>query len=189
MNSRRRIQRYFGLSLFGAAFLLCAAVGCAAQSTSGTPSPSPITRDPDKDDHLRDFGSPEAEMREKLRIKAEKKDYEENLSRAREVSDLAGAVLKNYEASKTITTEDSKKLDRLEKLTKRIRNEAGGSDSQVDTKDVPASQDEAVKRIADFAVELKKLVEKTPRHVVSAAVIDQANKIIGAVQYMRNRAR
>jgi len=189
MTSQRILLSRIAFLVFAFAVLLTAAEGASAQIPATSPTPTLTNRDPDKDDHPRDFGSPEAEMREKLRIKAEKKDYEENVARAREVSDLANAVLKDYEAAKTLTSDDSKKLDRLEKLTKRIRNEAGGSDSQVETKDPPASQDDAIKRIADFAVELKKLVEKTPRHVVSAAVIDQANKIIGVVQYMRNRVR
>jgi hypothetical protein len=33
--------------------------------------------------------------------------------------------------------------------------------------------------------DLRKLVEKTPRHVISAAVIDQANKLLGLLQYVR----
>ena len=118
-------------------------------------------------------------------IKAEKKDYEENIARAREVSDLATQVLQSYQSAKAVNSNDSKKLERLEKLTKRIRNEAGGSDSDADAKDLPNRIDEAFKCMADFADELKTLVEKTPRHVVSAAVIDQANRLIGLVQYVR----
>jgi hypothetical protein len=157
------------------------------------PSSSPIipsqSSDQDKNDRLGDFGSPEAEMRKKLEIKAEKKDYEENLARAREVSDLATQVLETYQTAKTVTLEASKKLDRLEKLTKKIRNEAGGSESDVEAKDLPSRLEDAAKRIVDLAEELKKLVEKTPRHVISAAVINQANKLIGVVQYMRTLGR
>ena len=40
-----------------------------------------------------------------------------------------------------------------------------------------------------MADDLRKEVEKTPRHVVSAAVIDQANKLIGLVQFVRNQTR
>ena len=110
-------------------------------------------------------------------IKAEKKDYEENIARAREVSDLATQVLQSYQSAKAVNSNDS------------IRNEAGGSDSDADAKDLPNRIDEAFKCMADFADELKTLVEKTPRHVVSAAVIDQANKLIGLVQYVRTLNR
>ena len=185
------ITRSLSLSLLGSCLIAAAAVRGSAQSMPPPSSTSPPSqeRETDKDDRSRDFGNPEAEMRAKLLIKADKKDYEENVARAREVSDLACQVMQSYEGGKTLTTEDSKKLVRLEKLTKRIRNEAGGSDSEAEVKDLPDNKDDAVKRIATFAEELKKLVEKTPRHVVSAAVIDQANKILGAVQFMRDRAR
>jgi len=155
-------------------------------STSTPASQSPTS---DKDDRSGDFGSNEAEMRARLILKAEKKEYDENVARAREVSDLAAQLLETYESTKTFKSEDNKKLERLEKLTKRIRNEAGGSNSDVDVKDIPGAMGSAVKRVVELADQLRKLVEKTPRHVVSAAVIDQANKLIGLVQHVRTFSR
>jgi hypothetical protein len=43
----------------------------------------------------------------------------------------------------------------------------------------------AVKRVAELADELRTLVEKTPRHVISASVIDQANKLLGLIQHVK----
>jgi len=43
--------------------------------------------------------------------------------------------------------------------------------------------------VAEMADELQKMVEKTPRNVVSAAVIDQANKLLGLVQHLRDLGR
>jgi len=124
-------------------------------------------------------------MRARQELKAEKKQYEENLARAREASDLATQLVKTYEAKKVFNSEDSRKFEKLEKLTKRIRNEAGGSDTELDVTDIPAAIETAVKRVAELAGELRKLVEKTPRHVISAAVIDQANKLLGLLQRVR----
>ncbi len=139
----------------------------------------------DKDDDH--YGSPEAEMRAKLVIKEEKKRYDEHVERAREVFQLANQVSKSYETRKIFSSEDQKKLERMEKLTKRIRNDAGGSesDNDVDVKDIPPAMMDLIKKAADWADQLKDLVEKTPRQVVSAAVIDQANKLIGLVQHIR----
>lgn len=151
-----------------------------------TPPPFPdASNRKDKDDDK--YGSPEAEMRSKLIIKEEKKRYDEHVDRAREVFQLASQVNKSFEASSTFSPDDQKKLERLEKLTKRIRNDAGGSDSDndLDIKDIPPAMGDMIKRVADWANELKDLVEKTPRQVVSAAVIDQANKLIGLVQHIR----
>ena len=128
-------------------------------------------------------------MRASLVLKAEKKQYDENLERAREASQLATQLLETYEAKQLFSSEDGKKLERLEKLTKRIRNEAGGSESKADVKDIPNAMTTAIKRLAELADDLRKLVEKTPRHVISAAVIDQANKLIGLVQHVRDLTR
>src|SRR5437867_8425870 len=189
----QKTLEYFTFALLGLCLTLHVSAACYGQRPlpSSSPAPPSQVQDPDKDKDggPRDFGNPEAEMRAKLMIKAEKKDYEENIARAREVSDLATQVLQSYQSAKAVNSNDSKKLERLEKLTKRIRNEAGGSDSDADAKDLPNRIDEAFKCMADFADELKKLVEKTPRHVVSAAVIDQANKLIGLVQYVRTLNR
>ena len=163
-----------------------------AQSSrpNGVPSPDPTSTTPAKTDSSdTNFGSPENEMRSKLLLKEEKKQYDENLARAREVSQLGSQLNENFAAKKLFNSDDGKKLERIEKLTRRIRNEAGGSESDAEVKDIPGEIEAAVKRLADVADGLYKLVEKTPRHVVSAAVIDQANKLIGLVQRLRNASR
>jgi hypothetical protein len=133
-----------------------------------------------------DFGSPESEMRARLILKAEKKQYDENVARAKEAAELATRLVEIYEAKKGFGSDDVKKLERLEKLTKRIRNEAGGSDTDPNVEDMPAVMEAGVKRVAELADELRKLVESTPRHVISASVIDQANKLLGIIQHVRD---
>lgn len=159
-----------------------------------TPKPGPAPSDPptptnNKKEFDVDFGTPESEMRAKLLLKEEKKQYDENIARAREASELGSQVKESFETKKLLNSEDSKRLERLEKLARKIRNEAGGSESNAELKDIPGQIDLAVKRMYETAGELYKLVEKTPRHVVSAAVIDQANKLIGLVQLVRNSTR
>jgi hypothetical protein len=170
-----------------AAFLF--ALGSAARAqTVPRPGASPDpTTTKSKDESDTRFGTPENEMRSKAALKEEKKRYDENLARAREVSELATQLCKTYELKKSFTADDGKRLERLEKLTKRIRNEAGGSDSQSDAhmKDIGATKQETLKNLADIAEELQKMVEKTPRNVISTAVIDQANRLIGVTQHLR----
>ena len=153
-----------------------------------TPTPPPAPESPsikqDKPDSP-NFGSPESEMLEKNRLKTEKKQYDENLARAREASTIATELVEGYEAKKGFSSDEGKKLERLEKLTKRIRNEAGGSETDADVKDIPTVMEAAVKRVAELADDLRKLVEKTPRRVISASVIDQANKLLGLIQHVR----
>jgi hypothetical protein len=124
-------------------------------------------------------------MKARSVLKAEKKQYDENVARARDASELGHQLSEAFEAKKMMGSDDVKKLDRLEKLTKKIRNEAGGSDTNPDVKDIPAIMAAAVKQIAELADDLRTLVEKTPRHVISASVIDQANKLLGLIQHVK----
>lgn len=190
-----RLNRTFALRLL---FLLTVVFAFAAQADSQTakpafppPSDTPLkdtSKDGSKDDTR--FGSPEAEMRSKLEIKEEKKKYDEHVARAKEASQLATQISTSFEAHKSFSADDEKKLERLQKLTKRIRNDAGGADNNDDLdKDIPAGMDQTLKKVSDMAEELEKLVEGTPRNVVSAAVIDQANKLLSMLQHIRGTAR
>src|ERR1041384_579647 len=184
------------LMLARSALLAVTFIFIGAQCTRGQ-TPLPGSNPPDASSNGRDnkdkddvhYGSPEAEMRAKLIIKEEKKRYDEHVERAREVFQLANQVSKSYETRKTFSSEDQKKLERMEKLTKRIRNDAGGSDpdNDIEVKEIPPAMADLIKKAADWADQLKELVEKTPRQVVSAAVIDQANKLLGLVQHIRGR--
>ena len=154
------------------------------------PSEGPLKdgKDGSKDDTR--FGSPEAEMRSKLEIKEEKKKYDEHVARAKEVSQLASQVSHSYETHRAFSAEDDKRIERIEKLTKRIRNDSGGAENRDDAdKDIPAGMPQTLKKVSEMADELEKLVENTPRNVVSAAVIDQANKLLWLIQHVRGAAR
>ena len=172
------------------ALFLATVTQAQSSGAPGVPPPDPAAATSGKTDSSdTNFGSPENEMRGKLLLKEEKKQYDENVARAREVSELGSQVQESYTAKKLFNSDDGKKLERLEKLTRKIRNEAGGSESDAEVKDIPGEIEAAVKHLADVADELYKLVEKTPRHVISAAVIDQANRLIGLAQRLRNAGR
>jgi hypothetical protein len=169
--------------------------------TANSQAPNKPTFPPPSDPNMKDsskegskddarFGSPEAEMRSKLEIKEEKKKYDEHLARAKEVSELASQISTHYETNRSMSADDQKRFERLEKLTKRIRNDAGGENkADADLKDIPAGMDQTLKKISEMADELQKLVENTPRNVVSATVIDQANKLLTLIQRTRGTSR
>jgi hypothetical protein len=190
MDSRRNQAHsfsYLRAALLALGLLL---LGSAAAHGQTRPSPTPAAPEPPSLNPTKsdppDFGSPESEMRARLILKAEKKQYDENVARARDAAQLATELVDDYEAKKVFNSEDGKKLERLEKLTKRIRNEAGGSETDPDGKDIPEAMEAAVKRLAEWTDDLRKLVEKTPRHVISASVIDQANKLLGLIGHVRD---
>jgi hypothetical protein len=175
--------------LFAAVFLLLSSTAAVSQIK---PTPTPPQTDPSSinqgksDPPTGDFGSVEGEMRARLALKAEKKEYDENLARAREAAQLANELDETYGSKKAFANDDTKKIERLEKITRKIRNEAGGSETDPDVKEIPNGMPAAVKRLAEVAEDLRKLVEKTPRHVVSASVIDQANTLLCLIQHIRS---
>jgi hypothetical protein len=174
-------------------FVLAGALSLAAVAGNAqTPRPTPRPLDPngfpgEKSDRRPEFGDdPAEEMRARLALKAEQKDYDENLARAREAAELGTQVLDSYKANKALGAEEVKKLEKIEKLTKKIRNVAGGEDNDDQDVKLSGTLETAVKQVADLADELRKDVEKTPKHVISTVVIDRANDLIGLVKHVRD---
>src|SRR5262245_42789686 len=174
------------LTLVCALFVMATTVLAQSSPRPATPPPSdpPNTTKDDHDNDI-DFGSRETDARTRLILKAEKKAYEEHVERAKEASDLAAEVKSNYAAANVLNAADQKKLERLEKLTKRIRNEVGGSEMDANPKDLPNTVGDGINIMADMAKELYDEVEKTPRRVVSTSLIEQANKLLAVIQFVR----
>jgi hypothetical protein len=171
---------------FAAVLLLLGSFSVYSQTLKPPPADRPSKSD--KDDLGSDIGSHEREMRARLALRRDKKLYDENLARARETSEIASQLLESYQAKKSFNSDDNKKLERIEKLTRRIRNEAGGSETDVKIEVSPVTET-AMKGVAETAEDLRKEVEKTPRHVISTTVIDQANRLIGLIQHVRDLNR
>ena len=160
----------------------CSAFGQFNQSKAQSPPrPPDITADKNGMEDRSPLTTFEEEIRAKRLIKLAEKEHQENLSRARELSQL-GQDLKNRSV---LDREGTKKLERLEKLTKKIRGEAGGEDDEVQIVNAPSDISTAITQIADNADQLSKDVQKTPRQVVSAAVIDRANVLLQLVKILR----
>jgi len=186
LSKMKRPGTFCALTL---ALLISAVISARAQSSPRSPiapppTPPPANNKDDRDNDV-DFGSRETDARTRLILKAEKKAYEEHVARAKEASDLATELKTSYAASNTFNAADQKKLERLEKLTKRIRNEVGGSEMDADPKDLPNTVSDAVNVLPDMAKELYDEVEKTPRRVVSASLIERANRLLAVIQFVR----
>src|SRR5689334_19844676 len=175
--------------VFGFALILLSA--CAATAQTGQPTVQatprgtpPSSQNPsDKDEPpLTSF---EEELRAKRAIKMAEKDHQENVNRAKEVADIAKDLQTCLKNKTTIDRDTVKKLDRLEKLTKKIRGEAGGEDEEVKIVDRPTDINGAVKQIAESAESLSKTVQNTPRQVVSASVIGNANILLELIKLLR----
>jgi len=160
------------------------AVSAQTAMPRATPPPStPVNPSTDKDESpLTSF---EEEIRAKRAIKMAEKDHQENVERAKEVADIAKDLQATLKDKTTIDHDAAKKLDRLEKLTKKIRGEAGGEDEEIKITDRPSNINGAVKQIAESAESLSKTVQNTPRQVVSASVIGNANVLLELIKLLR----
>ena len=118
-------------------------------------------------------------------LKAAEKDHQENIERAREAAQLGAEIRDSFLQNKALGHTEMKKLERLEKITRKIRNEAGGSDSDAALDNPPAQIETALARLAEITDKLRKGVEKTPRQVVSATVIENANQTLEILRLIR----
>jgi hypothetical protein len=110
----------------------------------------------------------------------------ENLNRAREIAQIGKDLREALKGKSTLDRDSLKKIERLEKLTKKIRGEAGGEDEEVDIIDRPADISDAVAKIAEKSEALSKNVQNTPRQVVSASVIGEANVLLELIKMLRS---
>lgn len=135
------------------------------------------------------MGTPEAEMEARRDIKFAEKERRENVERAREAAQLGSEIHNTYLKNQSLSRVEIKKLERLEKLTRKIRDEAGGSDGDVTIENLPRHLEAALGRVEELSEGLRKAVEKTPRQVISASVIERTNELLEIIRYARSYAR
>lgn len=175
--------------------LIVLSAGAAFSQTSAPqvprPSPTPPPRPVDGT-----FSSPndaplttfEEEIRAKREIKIAEKDHQENLNRAREIGEIGKYLRESFKGKSAFDRECFKKIERLEKLTKKVRSEAGGEDEEVNITR-PSDLSSAITQIADASETLSKEVQNTPRRVVSASAIANANVLLELIKIARTIAR
>ena len=170
--------------------ICCSDIALAQSNSQNPPAPSRPT-DPMKSDKSSsdDDGPPmttfEEEMRAKRAIREAEKEHQQNLERAEEISQLAKDLQHGFKSTNSLDRECLKRLDRLEKLTKKIRGEAGGEENDVQIVNRPTNKGAAIAQIAEAAESLSKSVQNTPRRVISASVIDGANVLLELIGILR----
>jgi hypothetical protein len=177
-------------NLARAAAIIILFVCCPALSTAQTVppiNPAPPVLPDNKDRPTGDTPSGiEEDMRARRALKFAEKEYQQNVSRARDLSVLGEAMNSSYKQNNSLGREDIKKLEKAEKLAKAIRNAAGGSESDNEIEQPPRDLTCALSMFAEVSASLKTNVEKTPKHVVSTTVIDEANVILELTRIVRS---
>jgi hypothetical protein len=132
------------------------------------------------------MGEPAEEILLRAQIKHEEDSHKEIVERAGEMAQMGEQILDSYNKSQSLSRDDLKKLDRMEKLARKIRSSAGASDDAEESQDPPNQVAAAVKRLAEVSDALNKNVQKTSRLVISAAVIKNSNELIGLIRRIKS---
>ena len=146
----------------------------AGQSSPGSP-----------DNRTPMLATAEEEMRAKREIHFADKAHKENVERARDLASLGASLDEAFKEKKYLDSADIKKLEKAEKLAKRLREAAGGEEDDVESGKPPADLGVAMCRLSELAASLKDRVEKTPKRVVSAAIIDETNVLLELIRTIR----
>jgi hypothetical protein len=173
--------------LFG--LLLTGTVIPSVNAQQNSSLQKPVSIDSDKsgnDEAHKPFMEMEEEMRAKRAIKFAEQQYQENLERARDLSSLSSAIVASFKQKQELRNEELKKLEKVEKLAKGIRRAAGGSEDEVEMEKPPTDMASALDMLGELSKSLKEKVERTPKHVISAAVIDEVNVLLELVRIVRN---
>lgn len=133
-----------------------------------------------------DMGTPEQEMLQRAQIRHEEDIHKEMVERADEAAQIGDELLASFKKNNSLTRDDLKKLERLEKLARKIRGTAGGSDDDEELTDPPGKIESAVTRLAKLSGALKESVLKTSRLVISASVIEHSNEMIELIRHIRS---
>ena len=188
VNSQSRMKKVSFTVRTLATFALILLSLIVAFGQSAAPSPPKIPNADGKSDNtpLTTF---EEELRAKRAIKMAEKDHQENLNRASEIKQISKELKESLQGKTSLDREGLKKVERLEKLTKKIRGEAGGEDEEITIDNPPSDLTSAGVRIAETAESLSKEVCDTPRQVVSASVITNANVLLELIKLARTFGR
>lgn len=124
----------------------------------------------------------------KQRIKAEEKEYEELIQNGEEAVKLSVEISKVYDSRKSLTAEDTKKIDRLEKVVKKIRQDLGAKDEtdpDDEKPDSPLSLKSAIIEIKETTSGLLSELKKTTRHSISVVAIQTSNTLLKLVRFAK----
>ena len=193
VNSESRIKKLSYTACTLAALL--SIFLCVASSFGQTISPS--SKNPQtipgeggkKDDDQSPLTTFEEEIRAKRMIKMAEKDHQENVDRAKEIQQLGKELKESLQGKSALDRDNLKKIDRLEKLTKKVRGEAGGESEDLTIVNPPKDLSDTVSQIGEKSQSLSKEVQNTPRQVVSASVISSANILLELIRIARTFSR
>jgi len=157
-----------------------------AQQPQVQPSAGNAQVNRDEDDSIDVQTSPAAEMLAKRRIKLEENQHKETVDRATEASKLGNELVESFQKTQKLEQQDFKKIDRIEKLAKKIRDAFGGTGEDVEIENTPHDVSSALLKLRDLSCDLQDRIGKTSRMEISAAVIERTNELLEVIKIIRS---
>lgn len=134
----------------------------------------------------RDYPEALKENLAKRRIKEEEKEYNELIKRGEEAAKLSEELSKSYEENKKLSAEDQKKLEKLEKVVKRIRRDLGAEDDDENEKEAkPSTMFKTLTTIKEKTYNLLAELKKASRYSISVVAVESSNTIFRLIRFLR----
>lgn len=138
---------------------------------------------PDRNDDLNNRPLTVQESLTRARIAAAEQEYRKIKQIAGELTLLAKDLYRTNQGQTELASDNKKKLDKIEKLAKKVRSEEGGSDE--DLVDKPADLDSALKQLELAAIDVDAEIKDLSRYGISARLIGKVNEIISLAKFIK----
>lgn len=160
-------------------FLLLGALYVNAQTADASDS-RPGSKD--------EYSDGAKEMFAKQRLKAEEKEFNEMIDRSEEAAKISNEVYQSFETNQKLLPDDAKKIERLEKIVKKIRNELGSEnadDPEQASTGNSLSFNDALKNIRETSSGLLSALKKQGRFSISVVAVESSNTLLKLVRFVR----
>jgi hypothetical protein len=124
----------------------------------------------------------------RMQIKREEEEHKKVLDKGARIERDAESLAKEA-VNGHIPRTGEKTLRDIEKAARQIRSEFGGGGDDTPLDPMPASLDDALKRLDDASERLNKHLSKTSRRVISVSVVEVANEVTQLVKVLRGYIR
>ncbi|MGI9055783.1 MAG: hypothetical protein ACR2F2_08285 [Pyrinomonadaceae bacterium] len=125
------------------------------------------------------------EALKKQEVERIRKDFEEMLKNGEEAVKLTEEVEYSFNKNNKLTSNEIQKLEKIEKLLKKIRKELGGADDAEVKVEKPSNIKSAIATLKESSANLYAELKKTSRYTISAVAIQSSNKLIDIVRFIR----
>ena len=194
MKNRVNVSRSLKVAVLRLASIFALVVAFAIVTFGQSNSNPPIVRIPSADDQKDSDAKSVDELIRKQQISRQKKEYDEMLKRGDLALKLSEELETSFESKESFSPSDVQKLQELEKIVLKIRDDLGGdNDDKADpveddgTTEIEARKTRvsAVKFLRDSTVKLVDELKKSTRFSISVAAVQASSTVVRLARFLR----